>query len=393
MSSALAAQPVRLRLYETQQAFVTDNRPLVAFVAGRNSGKTFAGATKAALKCLQPGLGVIAAPDFPMLEFAAKRQFKEQLDALGLRFFEQKSLNTLTIPATGAEVIFATLENESRIRGPNYHWAWPDEIEYVPRRQAWLTLKGAVRAGPNPQIFCTSTPKGRRLIWEEWVRDGDERHALYTASTFDNPFIDAPEYVRGLGYSGTFYAQEIDAQFVSFDGLVYQSFDRERHVQPVDTTGWATALGLDVGVRNPNALLTARHAGDRLHLERELYRSGMSSAEIVEATVAEYQRAGAAFVVVDPSAAGLIIDLQRRGLHVRKANNDIIVGIQRASAVLPHLTVDPSAVHFIAEIESYHYPERQAERDVPVKADDHLLDAWRYLCMELFGPRRAVKFM
>ena len=389
----MIATAAAITLYDVQDDFVADEHQYVSFVAGRNSGKTYAGATKAALKCTEPGLGVIAAPDFPMLEFGAKRQFKERLDALGLRFLEQKSLNTLTVPATGAEVVFATLENEGRIRGPNYHWAWPDEIEYIARRQTWLTLKGAVRAGPNPQIFPTSTPKGKRLIWEEWVRDGDERHALYTASTFDNPFIDAGAYVRGLGYSGTYYEQEIEARFVSFEGLVYPGFDRLFHVKPVDTSEWATALALDIGTKHPTAILVGKHSGERLHLAAEVYRTGMSASAIVEATVAAYVTHNASFVVVDPSAAGLILDLKRRGLHARKANNAIEVGIARVQSVLPRLTVDPACVHFIAEIEAYHYPDRQQERDVPVKEDDHLMDAWRYLCCELYGSKPKIRFI
>src|SRR4029450_10256002 len=199
-------------------------------LAGRFAGKTYAGSIKAALHCLEPGLGLIAAPNFPMLEHAAKRQFLLRLEELGLEYEEHKTLGTLTIPATNAEVVFATLETESRIRGPGFAWAWVAEIQYLPRRSTWLALKGAIREGDAPQLFATTTPKGRRLVWEEWVRDGDERHVLYRASTFDNPFIDADRFVQSLGYSGQFYAQEIEAQFVAFEGLVYPGFDRTRHI-------------------------------------------------------------------------------------------------------------------------------------------------------------------
>jgi Terminase large subunit, T4likevirus-type, N-terminal len=389
---APAAREVEITLYDEQQDFVDDPRPWLVFLAGRFAGKTYAGSIKAALHCLEPGLGLIAAPNFPMLEHAAKRQFLLRLDELGLVYEEHKSLGTLAVPSTGAEVVFATLETESRIRGPGFAWAWVDEIEYIPRRSTWLALKGAIREGDAPQLFATTTPKGRRLVWEEWVRDGDERHILYRASTYDNPFIDAGRFVRSLGYTGQFYAQEIEASFVAFEGLVYPAFNRETHVRVVDTSGWTAALGLDLGFNNPTALLVGRQSGERLHVEHELYQSGMSSNEVVAATAATYARTGAAFVVVDPSAANLIRDLQLRGLHVRKAINDRIVGIQRVSGIIDGLTVDPACVNLIAELESYHYPERQTERDVPVKEFDHAADALRYLVMELYGPRRQVRF-
>lgn len=392
MITALAPQ-VSVQLYDAQDDFVTDDAPVTCFLGGRFSGKTHAGAIKAALRCLEPGLGLVAAPNFPMLEHAAKRKFLERLDALGLRFVEHKSLGTLTIPATGAEVVFATLETESRIRGPGFDWAWTDEIEYIARRSTWLALKGAVREGNRPQLFGTTTPKGRRLVWEEFVRDASPDYTLHTATTYDNPFIDAERFVRSLRYTGQFYAQEIEAEFVAFEGLVYPGFHRERHVQRVDCAGWATVLGVDVGTRNPTCVATFRHAGERLHHERELYRTGMSSAEIVNATVAEYEASNASLVIVDPSAAGLILDLQRAGLRVRKANNDVIVGIQRVTAILDTFTCDPSCINAIAEWESYRYPERQTERDVPVKENDHFLDTLRYVCLELYKSRRQVKFM
>ncbi|HEY7117501.1 MAG TPA: terminase family protein [Tepidisphaeraceae bacterium] len=384
---------VEIALYDVQDDFVHDDHKYVVFLGGRFAGKSHAGAVKAALKCTQPGLGLVAAPNFPMLEHAAKRTFLDRLDALGLPYEQHKSLGSLTIPRTGAEVVFATLETESRIRGPGFAWAWVDELEYVSRQSTWTALKGAVREGPNPQLFATTTPRGRRLVWSEWVQHPDPQHALYRAGTLGNPFVDAATFVRDLGYTGQTYAQEIDAQFVAFEGLVYPGFHREQHIQTVDCTGWATALGLDTGTRNPTACLTVRSSGERVHLERELYRTGMSASEIVAATVREYERSGASLVVVDPSSTGLILDLQRAGLQVRKANNDIITGIQRVSAVLPHFTVDASCINFIAEMESYHYPERHAERDVPVKEFDHCMDSFRYVCLAVMGPRKRVRFV
>jgi phage terminase large subunit len=150
-------------------------------------------------------------------------------------------------------------------------------------------------------------------------------------------------------------------------------------------------LGLDVGTRNPTALLILRHSGDRLHIERELYQRGMSSDDITDATEAEYKDSGASHVVIDPSAAALILALTRRGVRCRKADNDVLIGISRVTGALASLTVDPSCTNTIAEFESYRYPDRGqgAERDVPVKANDHAMDALRYLCLDLYGRPQA----
>lgn len=387
------AAPVRYRLYPIQDDFVADESRYVAFIGGRNSGKTYGGSIKAMLRASRGGLGCIAAPSFPMLEHGAKRQFIERLDETGVRYNQNRS--GVSIPEWGSEVVFVTLESESRVRGPNYDWAWPDEVEYVTDRNVWRALKGAVRAGDNPQVFVTSTPKGRRIVFDEWVSTPTPQHSLHRATTFDNLFIDAADYVAGLGYEGVFYDQEIAADFVSFEGLVYPGFSRATHVRQVDTEGWATILGMDVGTTNPTAVIVCRYAGDRRHYQAEHYERGMSSDAITELAVRLWNEHRPQYLVIDPSAAGLILSLENRGVRVRKATNDVLIGIANMTSIVlgktpdggPRLTVDPSCIHTIAEFESYRYKDgNRGGSDNPVKEFDHLLDAARYIEFELSAP-------
>jgi phage terminase large subunit len=382
----VAARQMVVDLYPTQDDFVHDERRYPAFIGGRNSGKTYAGSWKAVTKARQGGLGCIAAPSFPMLEHGAKAQFLARLDEIGTSYRLTRA--GVEIPSWDSEVVFVTLESESRVRGPNYWWAWPDEIEYVTDRNVWRALKGAVREGPNPQIFPTSTPKGRRLVWDEWVVGKTAHHALYKATTRDNPIIDAEDYIAGLDYQGSFYAQEIEADFVTFEGLVYPGFSRDHNVRQMDCADWSTVLALDLGTRNPTAILTIRYAGDKRHVEREFYQRGMSSDDITDAAVRAWEQYKPDFMVIDPSAAGLIASLEQRRLRVRKATNDVLIGISTVTSALPDLTVDPSCVNLIAEFESYAYSQsgKGVERDVPIKANDHALDALRYALMELAAP-------
>jgi hypothetical protein len=385
MVVAPAENRLHYRLYPVQDDFVHDQRRYPAFIGGRNSGKTYSGSIKALLRATGGGLGCIAAPSFPQLEGGAKRQFIDRLNESGMNYTPTRT--GIHIPTWNAEVIFVTLESESRVRGPNYEWAWPDELEYVVDRKIWKALLGAVRAGDNPQVFPTTTPKGRRIIYDEWGVKPTERHALYTATTFDNVFIDAADYVSGLGYEGAFYDQEISAEFVSFEGVVYPGFNYADNVRAIDVTGWQPILGLDLGTRNPTAILTAYYSGDRLHIAAEMYESGMSSDRITDEAVRIYGAVNPIHVVVDPSAAGLILSLEDKRLRVVKANNDVKVGISQVTSRLPFLTIDPGCVHTIAEFESYQY---RADSDQPVKANDHAMDVVRYLCMDIYGapPKR-----
>jgi len=144
-------------------------------------------------------------------------------------------------------------------------------------------------------------------------------------------------------------------------------------------------LGVDIGTRNPTAVVTLRVAGDgRAHVERLVYRRGMSASEVVAAITAEADRTKPEAIYVDPSAAGYVLDIRRAKYPVRKADNDRLRGIQIVTTVLADgLTVDPGCTDLADEFEAYRYPD--GGKDDPVKDHDHALDALRYACIGVFG--------
>lgn len=380
------ARELIVDLYPAQDDFVFDERRYVAFVAGRNSGKTYSGSIKAMLKAeAVGGLGVIGAPTFPMLVDGAKRQFLDRLDQYGMVYRLQKSTQHLYIPTWNAEIMFATLDNPSRVRSPNFSWGWVDEIEYLVDTEIWRALKGAVRVGPF-QLFVTSTPKGRRLVWNEWVLKRDRNHKLYRATTYDNVFINAEDYVSGLGYEGRYALQEIGAEFVGFEGLVYPAFSRDKNIAAIDTAGWRKVMGVDIGTRNPTAIMTIAAGGDRRHIESEFYQAGMSSSAILAAIEAEADRVNPETIFLDPSALSYILDLVADGYPAEKANNEVSYGIGTVTtAIVDGLTLDPSCANTVVEFESYQYPENRTETDKPKKQFDHAMDAIRYGLVGIAG--------
>ena len=91
-------------------------------------------------------------------------------------------------------------------------------------------------------------------------------------------------------------------------------------------------------------------------------------------------------VVVDPSATSFIVELGRRGVYVVKANNSVLDGIRHVSQLL---TADRlglnsgSCTNLIKEFYSYVWDPNAQRRgeDKPLKQNDHVLDALRYVLM------------
>jgi hypothetical protein len=105
----------------------------------------------------------------------------------------------------------------------------------------------------------------------------------------------------------------------------------------------------------------------------------MSSDEIIAAIEQEADTVNPETIYMDPSAASYILTLQQHGYPAIKANNEIIYGIGvMTTAIAEGMTVDPSCINVVAEIESYAFPDNKTENDKPRKESDHAMDACRY---------------
>ena len=371
----------RLQTLVNQFRFITDAHRFSAYIGGIGSGKTWAGAVRVMHRAQEPGYGMIAAPTYPMLRESTRRTLLGMFDTYSIPYELHKGDNMITVGGRH-EIICRSLDNPETLRGPNLQYAWIDEAALVDG-MAWRIVKGRVRDGSNPQAWITTTPKGRNWIWQEWVQEPDTYHSLYRTKTTENPHL-PEDFAASLGYEGRFAEQELGGEFVAFEGVVYPMFNRQEHVNPTDTEGWTPYLGIDVGTRNPTAILTGYRGGDRWHIGGEVYRRGMSSDEIIDAICQEADRVQPEAIYLDPSANDYILTLERKGYPVAKANNDVTYGIGIVTtALVDGLTIDPSCVNLIAEIETYHFPDNRTESDKPVKEFDHAADALRYLTASL----------
>ncbi len=98
------------------------------------------------------------------------------------------------------------------------------------------------------------------------------------------------------------------------------------------------------------------------------------------------------YIFLDPSAKGLAEEVKRAtrtGLDyqvlLRDAENDVALGISRVQKALSFevMSIDPSQENADREFGTYEYDKKSIERgkEVPVKMDDHCMDAIRYAVM------------
>lgn len=99
------------------------------------------------------------------------------------------------------------------------------------------------------------------------------------------------------------------------------------------------------------------------------------------------------YIFLDPSAKGLAEEVRRATRAVsldyqvllRDAENDVALGISRVQKVLCFdiMSVAPKQEYAVSEFGTYEYDKKSIEKgkEVPVKEDDHCMDAIRYCVM------------
>lgn len=107
----------------------------------------------------------------------------------------------------GSHVKLFSAEQPDRLRGPQHHYAWCDELAAWKYPETWDQLLFGLRLGTRPQIVVTTTPKRTPLVLELVRRaKADGRDVFMTAgSTYDNAANLAPVALEQLKlrYEGT----------------------------------------------------------------------------------------------------------------------------------------------------------------------------------------------
>ena len=116
-------------------------------------------------------------------------------------------------------------DSYERLRGPQFHFAWCDELaafQYLGAGEAWDMMMMGLRLGDRPRVIVTTTPRPKDLIIDLVGREGQDV-VIDRASTYENEKNLASTFRNQLEqYKGSkLYEQEVMGQLVDLeDGKV-----------------------------------------------------------------------------------------------------------------------------------------------------------------------------
>jgi phage terminase large subunit-like protein len=218
----------------------------------------------------------------------------------------------------------------------------------------------------------------------------------------DNPHLDERTKHRVLAeYSDEERQARKSGMFVHFAGLVYSEFDPERHVRP-SLTDFPDEVevfgGIDPGLRHMAAVVFCfLDPDDNLVVFDEIALQGQTISEVCKEIDLRLERWNVRprWWVIDPASRNKNnqtgrsdqMEFADHGIFTSPGQNAVRPGINKVKERLRagKLQITADCPELISEFKKYRWssPKRSEDdaKERPVKRDDHLLDALRYVVM------------
>lgn len=273
-------------------------------------------------------------------------------------------------------------------------------------------------------IYLYNPPKNPNAEINQWCKKMEQRPDCIHIHT---DYRDVPEEWLGKDLiESAELMKELDEKQYNWiwlglatgvDELIYYMFSAEKYVYNAEDYPdeekkaiGEIGIGVDYGQKNPTVYEAFGIDYQRQVLRGldEYYYSGRDEGkqkspseyaqdmkEFCDRLEKEYDRV-VSYIFIDPSAAGLIEEVQRVIPHIPviPAQNDVKLGISRLQKLFSFMKILISSKQpmLIKELGLYQYDEKSIKRgvEVPVKENDHCCDGSRYLCMGMWN---LIKYM
>lgn len=376
---------VVIKLLPKQWQFYKSTAREVIYAGGYGSGKTIAVCVKIICHAMIPGNLVLLT-----------RKTRSSLVSTTLRTlligdgkmpailppgsYEHNESRSIIRLYGGGEIIYRGCDDDYAIRSLNLGAVGVDEaVELV--AEEWDALASRIRlpVDPHRQLFGATNPGSTgHFLYRRWM-DNKSTVDLITTAIDDNPYLPADYVADQKGrYTGANFRRYVMGEWCSNAGVVYPEWDYDKHIKINPAIYRYNIAACDIGYNDPTDMLIAGYDDQHIHIRREIRSPALSPTDIVDALKAECDISPGMRVVIDKSASGVIRQAESAGLSVVKSNSDINGGIARVKEMLRNgtLTVDPSCIALITEIDSYCWKDGG---DKPVDTENHAMDALRYL--------------
>lgn len=381
-------------LTTSQSLIAKDKHRFRVLNTGRRFGKTTLAVEEIKGLALYTSEAKIAyiAPTYQQARDIAWEMLKKELQPIIKAVNESRlELTVNNTKGTTSQIILRGWESIETLRGQKFHFLVIDEVAMMRNFFAmWEEVLRPTLTDFKGQVMFISTPKGFNHFYELFNKEHhDSDYKSFQFTSYDNPHI-PPEEIDKAKEEMTEdrFSQEYMADFRKTEGIVYKEFVRKIHLytELPKVTITERLLGVDFGYKNPTAMaLILKDTYGNYWIESEWYKTEQLNDQITETALTFKPNK----VYPDPEAPEKVAELRKGGLNcmeVNKGKDSIKNGINKVRELLKQgrLKINAQCTNIIWEFETYAYPEKRPdnpEPEIPIKENDHLLDAIRYVLM------------
>ncbi|CAM3706996.1 PBSX family phage terminase large subunit [Cohnella lubricantis] len=321
---------------------------------------------------------------------------KRMLRSRGYDVHDDQTANMLTV-TRGLVVNYFFLfggkdeRSQDLIQGITLAGMFFDEVALMP--QSFVNQATARCSVDGAKFWFNCNPAGPYHWFKiEWLDQLRQKNALHLHFTMDDNLSlseKVKERYRRM-YSGIFFKRYILGLWVMAEGVIYDMFDREKHVVPTIERAYSNYyVSCDYGTQNPMTFGLWGLFDETWYKVKEYHYDGRK--RLRQKTDEEYCADLEEFVgdvdpqaiIVDPSAASFIAAIRKRGrFYVTEAKNDVLDGIRNTATAISEgkIKYNDCCTETFREFSSYIWDEKAAARgeDKPLKQNDHQMDGDRY---------------
>lgn len=337
---------------------------------------------------------LIVAPTYKILTQSTLPPYLDIMRGLGTF---SKSDMAFHMNGGGTTYMRSGTDADSVVGITNVRAIWGDEaglftLYFAENLAARAAFKGA-------QTLYTTSPYTLNWLYKQYILPRSRNPAarpdvtLVQAASWQNPYFpkDVIERNRATMDPRRFNAM-FGGQWSRMEGLVYHCFDDLENIVKAFPlpAGTEYVAGVDWGFTAPFAITVRAITPDGFHYQiAELYRTGMTPSQKVEAAKRLKLVYGIRMFYCDPEEPASIAEFNANGLSAVAADNNVKRGVDLHFELIRSRrfkVFEESSPHSLDEYESYHWPAPgdlkpdQDEKDPnPVAQNNHAMDSARYI--------------
>ena len=373
--------------------YLNNNKRYRIFYGGAGSGKSVFVAQEKIIQFFQGGHNILVVRQTSKSNrqstFALFKQILNKWKVPSQWYSINKTEMTITNTVNKSQIAFAGLDDVEKLKSITFEAGiltdiWIEEASEVSERdfnQLDLRLRGM--SSVPLTITLTFNPIDVNFWAKKRFFDRVDDDTFICKTTYlDNRFIDE-QYKKTLEK-----LKEIDQVYYNVYALGewgvlgnkiytnYKIYDFDVN----DPKFKDVCIGVDFGFNAPSSALKIAFYDNELYILDEIYQAGLTNSELIEEV--KKQMTTGFHVIADCAEPDRIEEFKRRGFWIdacSKGDGSIKSGIDwlKAHKIHVHLSNCPETAR---ELQSYKYREDKDGNvlDMPVKFNDHAMDALRY---------------